>query len=113
MTHDTAFLEQHLCPRGGEERREGGGGGGAENGRSVNRALYPPMFLDPEQMIETRISTTGNSVASQYSAPRILCRKSYSLNGPKPARFRILRNRLATRFTLSGLPVIERLARPL
>jgi len=71
------------------------------------------MFLDPEQMIETRISTTGNSVASQYSAPRILCRKSYSLNGPKPARFRILRNRLATRFTLSGLPVIERLARPL
>ena len=63
------------------------------------------MLLDPEQMIETSSNTAGNSVAFQYSAPRILCRKSYSLNGPKPARFRILRNRLATRFTLSGLPV--------
>ena len=32
------------------------------------------MLLDPEQMIETISNTTGNSVAFQYSAPRILAR---------------------------------------
>jgi len=32
------------------------------------------MLLDPEQMIETISNTTGNSVACQYSAPRILAR---------------------------------------
>jgi len=72
VTHGTAFLEQHLCR--GEERRQGGGGGGAENGGSVNGAFMPPMLLDPEQMIETISNTTGNSVAFQYSAPRILAR---------------------------------------
>jgi len=45
------------------------------------------MLLDPEQMIETSSNTAGNSVAFQYSAPRILCRKSYSLNGPKRRSF--------------------------
>jgi 3-hydroxyisobutyrate dehydrogenase-like beta-hydroxyacid dehydrogenase len=36
--------------------------------------FIPPMLLDPEQMIETISNTTGNSVAFQYSAPRILAR---------------------------------------
>jgi 3-hydroxyisobutyrate dehydrogenase-like beta-hydroxyacid dehydrogenase len=37
-------------------------------------ALGAKMGLDPQQMVETIGSTTGNSVAFQYSAPRILAR---------------------------------------
>jgi|Tabmets5t2r1_1033131.scaffolds.fasta_scaffold07290_2 3-hydroxyisobutyrate dehydrogenase-like beta-hydroxyacid dehydrogenase len=37
-------------------------------------ALGAKMGLDPKQMVETIGSTTGNSVAFQYSAPRILAR---------------------------------------
>ena len=37
-------------------------------------ALGTKMGLDPQQMVETIGNTTGNSVAFQYSAPRILAR---------------------------------------
>ena len=37
-------------------------------------ALGAKMGLDPKQMVDTILGTTGNSVAFQYSAPRILAR---------------------------------------